>query len=277
MSKMLTPCMYASDTDLYTEEELDETEPLCALAIPEHIVRSFYNAYPELAEETASELGIPVEQATFEKWYNEVYTAESMTGLYYYAVKHGFQPVWEENDRVDVTVHSIYDNVENKNINFGLDEEGYDKCMFALESSDKYVDEERYEYFGVDMPLRFVWRMTPKGFDNIRHKVASEDIFAEIHVGTIKVEIKCSGGGHDPDNVQPIDQTFVWGVSDPEYGYEWQGTPYKYLDDVGIDIPVRRSRKGFKTAFEQSFINFLNKHPEWIEEALKETLVDEWY
>ena len=277
MDKMLTPVMYTCNTYLFNEDDIDNTEPLCALPIPERIVRGYYNAYPEFARETSEELGIPIEDVTFENWYEEVYTAESMDGLYSYAVKHGFQPVVEDERFVPVTVHSIYDKQTKENIDFGLNDNGYNECMFAMESSDKYADEDRYEYFGEDLELHFIWRMTPWGFDHIRRKDASTETFAEIHVGTIKIEIKCAGGGFDPKNIFPIDQIFVWGIEDPEYGYEFHGTPYKYLDDVSIDIPVRRSRTGFETAFEQSFINFLNKNPEWVKEAIKDTVVDEWY
>ena len=277
MGKMLTPVMYTCNTYLFNEDDIDNTEPLCSLAIPEWIVRGYYNYYPEFAKETAHELNIPVEQATFERWYNEVYTAEDMDGLYDYALKHGFQPVDEEERSVPVTVHSIYDKKTRENIDFGLDDVGYEKCTHEMCSSDKYADEDRYEYFGTDLKLNFVWRMTPQGFDKIRKQLQDKDIFAQVHVGTIMVEIKCAGGGYDPDAHFPIEQTFVWGIEDPRYGYEIHGTPYKYLDDVSIDIPIRRSRTGFETAFEQSFISFLNNNPEWVKEAIKETVVDNWY
>ena len=280
MSKMLTPAMYDVDTGLFTEEEIESAdEAIVDIDIPEWIVRAYYEANPKFAKDTARELRIPVEEATFERWYTEVYVADDMDGLCTFARMNGFEPARYEAHSVPVTVHSVYDHHKHENVDFGLNDEGYNKAMFAMESSDKYLDkdEERYEYFGVDTALHFVWRMTPWGFNHIRHKEASPDIFAEIHVGTIKVEIKCAGGGYDIDNIFPIEQTFVWGIEDPAYGYEFHGTPYKYLDDVFIDIPVRRSRSGFETAFEQSFINFLNKNPEWIKEAIKETVVDNWY
>lgn len=90
--KMLTPIVYTCSTDLFTDKEIEETEPLCDIEVPEDIVRAYYESDPGFAEETSDELGIPVSEATFEKWYYEVYTAESMMGLYDFAKKHGYQP-----------------------------------------------------------------------------------------------------------------------------------------------------------------------------------------
>lgn len=92
MEKMLTPCMYTCDTDLFTQEEIEDTEPLCNLEIPERIVRAYYESDPDFALETADVFKEPVEEATFEQWYYGVYTAESMTGLYWFARENGYHP-----------------------------------------------------------------------------------------------------------------------------------------------------------------------------------------
>lgn len=91
--RMYAITVYACETGLLTEEQRAtfDYEPLTEILIPESIAIAFYEDI-NAAEEVAEELQIPVEQATFRKWYNEVYTADSTVGLWAYCVSRGYTP-----------------------------------------------------------------------------------------------------------------------------------------------------------------------------------------
>ena len=95
--KMIVIGMYADQTGLYTEDEL-AWDNWCELEIPERIVRQWYEAN-DLAKETAEELCIPIEEATFERWLNEVYNGDDTDGLYLYSIANGYTPKREEESK----------------------------------------------------------------------------------------------------------------------------------------------------------------------------------
>lgn len=83
--------VYADTTDLFTEEEIIETGNLVELDIPESIVRDWYEQdRAEHEEQTAADLGIPLEECSFEQWRDNVYTADETQDLYDYAVMRGW-------------------------------------------------------------------------------------------------------------------------------------------------------------------------------------------
>lgn len=82
--------MYADQTGQFTEEEI-AFDNWCEVDIPKEILRKWYEEN-NLAEETAYELKKPIEDVTFEDWYNEVSYGDDTDGLYDYSVKHGFVP-----------------------------------------------------------------------------------------------------------------------------------------------------------------------------------------
>ena len=82
--------MYADQTGLFTEDELS-FDNWVDLYIQEWIARKWYEEN-SLDEETATELGIPLEEATFEKWLNEVSYGDDTDGLYDFAIANGDRP-----------------------------------------------------------------------------------------------------------------------------------------------------------------------------------------
>lgn len=82
--------MYADQTGLFSEEEIME-DNWCELDIPEEILRKWYEVN-DLAEGTAYELGKPIEDVTFEDWYNEVSWGGDTDGLFDFAVRNGWTP-----------------------------------------------------------------------------------------------------------------------------------------------------------------------------------------
>ena len=176
----------------------------------------------------------------------------------------------------------VYDQLTGKHLYFGIemDEDGGKYKQKALDYIDEHQEwrgGERLEYINHEAELNFVWKMTPEGFNKIRTHAREDDIFGNVYVGTIMFEFTCAGDGLDPDNDQPINDMYVWGMEDPEYDYWMNNTPYKFFDDVFINMPKRRSQERFQMEFEKNVIDMLNKqHPELIEEALKKTVINEW-
>ena len=83
--------VYADTTDIFTEEEIIENGNLVELDIPDAIVLDWYEQdRAEHDEQTAADLGIPLEECTFEVWRDNVYTADETQDLYDYAVMRGW-------------------------------------------------------------------------------------------------------------------------------------------------------------------------------------------
>ena len=86
--KMVYVCVYADTTGLFSESECDD-DNLVEMEFPEWIVREYYEEH-NLVEDTADELGKPVEECTFEDWLDKVSTAEQTDELYDFAEEKGF-------------------------------------------------------------------------------------------------------------------------------------------------------------------------------------------
>ena len=95
--------VYADTTDLFTEDELEETGcNLVDLDIPDNIVRAYYEQHKEDCDaDTNNDLGVPLDQCTFEQWQEEVYTADGTMELYYFAIEHGYIPPRREDFTYD--------------------------------------------------------------------------------------------------------------------------------------------------------------------------------
>lgn len=175
---------------------------------------------------------------------------------------------------MNVTVHSAHDYTEDKEIWFGIGETGYNRAMAFF--AEHKGEGERYEYFGGDEELKFIWKLDEEGWGKIRDEVQSEDVFGSMYVGTCMVEFACAGGGFDDEYHIPIDNFYVYGMYDPDYDYWVNGVPYKLFNDIFIEIPKKETMEEFEIAFEQNVIDLLNERPDLIVEAIKKTVVDEW-
>lgn len=90
-NKMISVCVYCDSTDLYTEEEIMQ-DNLCDLDFPEYIVRAWYEKDKRgHDEETIDWTGCALCDCTFERWYDDAYTADSTDGLFDWAINnYGF-------------------------------------------------------------------------------------------------------------------------------------------------------------------------------------------
>ena len=180
-----------------------------------------------------------------------------------------------------VTVHSIYDAETRENINYGINDSGYDKAMADL-NSGKYADAKRYEYFGYTMEIRFVWDMNNKEFDELmapgldsRGNDITEYLGA-VFFGDFKLEF------HWNDVAGSFNELFFFGAEFTEgraYGYLEDNTPYEELTEVDEEFHIRKRRTfdGFAKSIESQVIDWLNRHPDYIEYALELTIPSKWY
>ena len=185
---------------------------------------------------------------------------------------------------MEVTVHSVTDQAcsWHGNRNFGLNEEGYEKAMDWINKHQEYRGGERYEYFGVDMEIKFIWDMTELEFKTVHDATPDdyEDDMTEyegaLFFGNFKLEFIKSRIAGCYCNL------FQYGAEDtPNGAYEYleDGTPYeeRYPISDEIRIPHRRTFESFAGNVEKQVIDLLNRHPEFIEDALKPTVPSNWY
>ena len=133
--------MYADQTGLFTEYELYD-ENFVELIIPEWIVRKWYEEN-DLAEETADVLGIPIEEATFEKWLDEVSYGDDTDGLFDFAIDNGSKPT------IDVDVN------KKDYVFYRDDETGFKTIIFEGNYNDcRYFGRENgWEFDGHELSM----------------------------------------------------------------------------------------------------------------------------
>ena len=138
--KKLSVCIYADSTGLFSESERNH-ENLTDMDFPEEIVRKWYEAHKkELDEETAYELRKPIEECTFEDWYNEISWAGDTDGLYDFSVENGHKPTFG----FDKHTYVFYrDDCNFKTIVFEGD---YDECR-------EFGRENDWEYDGYELEV----------------------------------------------------------------------------------------------------------------------------
>ena len=93
-NEMITMVVYTSDTPLFSEKLLEETECLIDLPFPEEMVREFYEANKNDFDKDCDEWHpeVPMEDRNFEVWLDS-YIAESTVGLYGFCAKRGYYAI----------------------------------------------------------------------------------------------------------------------------------------------------------------------------------------
>ena len=172
-----------------------------------------------------------------------------------------------------VTVHSIYDKQEHHNIDLGLDEVGYQRCMHDMESTDKYPD-DRYEYFGIDTSIDFKWDMTEEQFQKFMktfiNEYGEDDYCGAIYFGNLKMEFMTT-----PDGT--YENLFLYGKRG--YGALKDGTPYDELNGIAdkIHIHPRRTFEAFARDIERQIIECANEYTQYILDMISATEPQKWY
>ena len=134
--------MYADQTGLYSESELSFNN-WTEMEIPEWIVRKWY-VENDLADETAHELNIPLSEATFEKWLNEVSWGDDTDGLYDFSIENGYTPkIWYDGKAIVLyrdyakNKHIVFNGTYNECREFGR-EHGWE-----LDGNELEIEDER--------------------------------------------------------------------------------------------------------------------------------------
>ena len=186
---------------------------------------------------------------------------------------------------MEVTVHSCTDQLHSfhGNKNFGLNDEGYNKAMEWINEHQEWRGGERYEYFGVDMEIKFMWDMTVDEFKTLvvnRPHEGFEDLreyMGALFFGNFKLEFILTEDGS-------YCNCYQYGANDgtyfSPYAYLEDGTPYEEREtDIAerIQIHKRRTFEAFAKNIEEQVIKLLDKYPIYIEDALVETNPTKWY
>ena len=124
-NEMLYITMYADDTGLFSEYECDRDNTV-GFDIPRWILENWYKQNEKMnKEETMDELNISEEEATFDRWINEVYIHDDFIGFYDFCIIKGFVPnILNPDEEVEDKVY-YEDNEGNKQVVF---EGTYDEC-----------------------------------------------------------------------------------------------------------------------------------------------------
>ena len=142
-NEMMYVTMYADDTGLFSETECDKDNTV-GFNIPRWILEDWYKENEDLnKEQTMDELGVPEEEATFDKWIKEVYIHDELIGFYNFCIIKGFVPnILNPDEEIEDKVFYEDDEV-NKQIVF---KGTYDECR-------RWCKYNNWEYCGYDLEL----------------------------------------------------------------------------------------------------------------------------
>lgn len=133
--KLIEIGIYADQTGLFSESELAD-DNWTEIEVPEEIACKWYEVNG-LAKVTADELKIPIEEATFEKWLNEVSWGGDTDGIYDFSIANGYTPKLV----CDGLSYVFYR--DDCNYKYVVFEGTYNECReFAREYDWKYDDYE---------------------------------------------------------------------------------------------------------------------------------------
>lgn len=183
-----------------------------------------------------------------------------------------------------VTIHKLYDQLcgENNRKIFGLNEVGDKAIRKYISENQEWRGGERLEHGILTSEITFRWDMTEEEFRTIHD--ATPDDYADdmceyegaLFFGNFKLEfIKNDISGC-------YCNLFQYGVEDkPDMAYDYleDGTPYEECYPIcdEIRVPHRRTFESFAENVEQQVIDMLNRHPEFIMDAVKLTAPAKWY
>lgn len=182
-----------------------------------------------------------------------------------------------------VYTHVVTDQLRHNKKFFGIstdeDGTGYQEAMDWINEYQECGGGKRFEYERYEYDLNFVWKQTCEGLQKILHDAQESGVFGAFHVGKIMVEFRCSNDGLDDVYHNCVCDMYLYGKYNPDLDWRVHDVPYDFISDYVPDmkVPKRRTVDGFKRACEKEFVKWLNQYPQYIQYALAETVVDEWY
>lgn len=182
----------------------------------------------------------------------------------------------------------VYDQVTGKEICFGLElNQDYNgkyrqKALDYIEAHQEWRGGERLEYINCEREIHFIWDMTDAEFKVIQNTIPNDngndmnDYLGACFFGKFKLEfIRNEIAGC-------FVNLYEYGVEDKKdqaYAYLEDGMPYEerffMCDDM--KVPHRRTFESFAEKIEAEIIEMLNKYPEYIKFAFRDTVPANWY
>ena len=100
--------IYADTTGLFTDEELDSmrTNLIDVCAYTEAVDLWYKEHEKEFKEETMHDLGVTEEEATFDRWFDDVCIADDFDGFYQFSNKMGYPIEIDKNNYLPKTEES---------------------------------------------------------------------------------------------------------------------------------------------------------------------------
>lgn len=182
----------------------------------------------------------------------------------------------------------VYDQVTGKEICFGLElNQDYNgkyrqKALDYVEAHQEWRGGERLEYINCEREIHFIWDMTDAEFKVIQNTIPDDngndinDYLGACFFGKFKLEFIRN------DIAGCFMNLYEYGVEDKKdqaYAYLEDGMPYEerffMCDDM--KVPHRRTFESFAEKIEAEIIEMLNKYPEYIKFAFRDTVPANWY
>ena len=182
----------------------------------------------------------------------------------------------------------VYDQVTGKEICFGLElNQDYNgkfrqKALDYIEAHQEWRGGERLEYINCEREIHFIWDMTDAEFKVIQNIIPDDngndinDYLGACFFGKFKLEFIRN------DIAGCFVNLYEYGVEDKKdqaYAYLEDGMPYEerffMCDDM--KVPHRRTFESFAEKIEAEIIEMLNKYPEYIKFAFRDTVPANWY
>lgn len=172
---------------------------------------------------------------------------------------------------MEVTVHSVYDQIAHADYVMGLDDYGYERAMDFLQKDT----DNKYEYCGTDESINIRWDMTEEqcrsyvknGIEPGKEYDSIHDYCGAMFFGNFKLEFITTADGN-------YHNLFLYGKEG--YAELEDGTPYDEMSDDFVDHS-RRTLEGFAKTIEAQIVPWLNRHTDFIDDALEKTNPVKWY
>lgn len=145
----------------------------------------------------------------------------------------------------------------------------YYKCMEFMEKRNN----ERYEFFCAEDSIDLQWRMTPENYEKFRKDTEPNEEMGwcgTLFFGKFSLEFM-----HITDNVRYYN---LFLLDEPGYNTLIDGTPYNECPEGWrLEIPKRRTLKGFQKAVERNVYDMINRNSHMIVDATSATEPERWY
>lgn len=151
-NEMIYITMYVDDSGLFSEDECDYDNTV-GFDIPRWILEDWYKQDEDVnKKETMDELGISEEEATFDRWIEEVYTHDGFIGFYDFCLIKGYVPnIIDDYEYIENKVYYVDDDEERQILFKGT----YDECRrYGRFYNWKYHDYRNNHKYNLELEVK---------------------------------------------------------------------------------------------------------------------------